>query len=118
MASVMHAMVFAVYSPWQLPQPGIAQRSRSHNAASLIVPAATFPTPSKISIKERSLPSWNPESMGPPVRRMVGILIRPAAISIPGTILSQVPTQTSPSKRWACAISSIESAIFSREGRE
>ena len=36
MASVMHAMVFAVYSPWQLPQPGMAQRSSSHNAASLI----------------------------------------------------------------------------------
>ena len=29
----------------------------------------------------------------------------------------QVPTQTSPKKQWACAISSMESAMFSRDGR-
>lgn len=41
-----------------------------------------------------------------------------AAISIPGTILSQFGTSTRPSKAWAMAITSTESAISSRLPRE
>ena len=40
---------------------------------------------------------------------------RASAISAAGTVLSQPTMQTSASKSWACTISSIESAITSRE---
>jgi len=43
---------------------------------------------------------------------------RAAPISMPGTILSQFGMHTIPSKQWARAIVSTESAISSREGRE
>ncbi len=46
------------------------------------------------------------------------MLHRAAAISIPGTILSQVQMQTIPSNRCDLIISSTESAIFSRDGSE
>ena len=49
---------------------------------------------------------------------MVGIFVRMAAITIPGTILSQLGMQTIPSKRWASIIVSTQSAISSREGSE
>ena len=49
---------------------------------------------------------------------MAGMFTRMAAISIPGTILSQLPIMTSPSKQWAWAIVSTASAISSRLGRE
>jgi hypothetical protein len=52
------------------------------------------------------------------VTTIVGTLQRTAAMSMPGTILSQVPTQTRPSNRCASTISSTASAMFSREGRE
>jgi len=39
-------------------------------------------------------------------------------MSIPGTILSQLVTRTSPSKGWAVAMISMESAISSRLARE
>ncbi|KAF5054367.1 hypothetical protein DSECCO2_388900 [anaerobic digester metagenome] len=117
-ASVMQAIVFAVYRPWQEPQPGIAAHSSSQSSHSFIVPAATRPTPSKTSVSERSRPGALPSSIGPPVSTIVGMSHRTAAISIPGTILSQVPTQTSPSKRWLWTMISIESAMFSLEGSE
>src|SRR4051794_27571458 len=44
-----------------------------------------------------------------------GLSTRASAISAAGTVLSQPTTQTSASKSCACAISSIESAITSRE---
>ena len=37
---------------------------------------------------------------------------------MPGTILSQLGMNTSPSKGWALAMISTESAMCSREGRE
>ena len=46
---------------------------------------------------------------------MVGMSRRAAAISIPGTILSQLGMRTRPSKGWAITIDSTESAISSRE---
>ena len=42
---------------------------------------------------------------------------RAAAISMPGTILSQEPSSTRPSKRLIWAMDSMELAISSREGR-
>ena len=38
-ASVMQAMVFAVYRPWQLPQPGQQASSMRFSSASVILPA-------------------------------------------------------------------------------
>ena len=55
--------------------------------------------------------------MGPPVTTIAGTFSRSAAINIPGTILSHDPTMTNPSNWCACAMSSTESAMFSRDGR-
>ena len=49
---------------------------------------------------------------------MDGIFSRAAAISMPGTILSQFGTSTKPSNPWARAIVSTLSQISSRLGRE
>ena len=59
-----------------------------------------------------------PASMGPPETNMVGTFTRAAAISRPGTFLSQLGIITSPSNWWAMAIASVESAIRSRVTRE
>ena len=56
--------------------------------------------------------------MGPPEQKIAGRFSRRAAISIPGTILSQLGMNTNPSNGWALAIISTESAICSRLGRE
>ena len=47
-----------------------------------------------------------------------GDVQRIAAISMPGTILSQLGMQTMPSKQWASIMVSTQSAISSREGSE
>ena len=64
--------------------------------------------------------SWpqqsGPESIPPPATNTQGRSSRAAAISIPGTILSQLPSSTSPSSRWAQAMISMLSAMLSREG--
>ena len=52
--------------------------------------------------------------MGPPEQKMVGIFSRAAAISRPGTFLSQLGIITSPSNWWAMTIASVESAMRSR----
>ncbi len=117
-ASVMQAMVFAVYNPWQLPHPGMAAFSSSASSSSLIFPAATLPTPSNTSVSEMSHPCRWPGSMFPPVITIAGMLHLTAAMSIPGTILSQVHMQTSPSNLCAWIISSTASATFSLEGSE
>ena len=56
--------------------------------------------------------------MGPPLTTMAGMLMRAAAMSMPGTILSQFGIKTSASKQWARARVSTESAMSSREGSE
>jgi len=60
----------------------------------------------------------NPAAMGPPLTNTVGMLQRIAAISMPGTILSQFGMQTMPSKQWALSMVSTVSAMSSREGSE
>ena len=59
-----------------------------------------------------------PASMGPPETKMVGMFTRAAAMSRPGTFLSQLGIITSPSNWWAIAMASVESAIRSRVTRE
>ncbi|MNS75110.1 hypothetical protein D3C72_1086120 [compost metagenome] len=56
--------------------------------------------------------------MGPPETKITGMLMRRAAISIPGVILSQLEMQTMASAQWALTMYSTESAISSRDGRE
>ena len=63
-------------------------------------------------------PKAGPESMGPPATKTQGMSRRAAAISIPGTVLSQPASRTRPSRRWARAITSTLSATRSREGSE
>ena len=49
-------------------------------------------------LRQERRPSWSrPESMGPPEQKMAGMFSRAAAISSPGTFLSQLGTITSPS---------------------
>ena len=59
-----------------------------------------------------------PARIGPPETKIVGTSRRTAAISMPGTILSQLGMQIMPSKAWAATIVSTESAISSRLGSE
>ena len=59
-----------------------------------------------------------PASIGPPLTKIDGILSLAAAIKSPGTFLSQFGIITSPSKGWASAIASVESAISSLVTRE
>ena len=52
--------------------------------------------------------------MGPPLTNTVGIFNRAAAMSSPGTFLSQLGIMTRPSKPCAMTIASVLSAIRSR----
>ena len=56
--------------------------------------------------------------MGPPLTMTAGMFTRSMAISIPGVTLSQLGIITMPSKGWACAIISTESAMISRLASE
>ena len=117
-ASVMQFMELAVNSPAQLPQPGQDCSSISRAVASSMRPASTAPGASKAPVRAILCPQTLPGSMGPPDTKMAGRFSRRAAMSIPGTILSQLGMNTSPSKGWAVAIISTESAMCSRLGRE
>ena len=59
-------------------------------------------------------PSMWPASIGPPETKVVGRLRRAAAMSRPGTFLSQLGIMTSASKPCASAMHSVESAMRSR----
>ena len=115
MASERQFMVFAVNMPEQEPQPGQALSSTLRSSCSLMRPARSFPTASNTLLRSVLL---SPASMGPPLTTMVGIFSLSAAMSMPGTHLSQLGISTSPSKGWAVAMISTESAMISREGRE
>lgn len=92
--------------------------SYSRSFCSSIFPAIKEPTASNILERLVFLPSIFPASMGPPDTKTVGILSLAAAISSPGTFLSQLGIITRPSKPWARTIASVESAIRSRVTRE
>ena len=112
-------MLLAVNIPEQEPQVGQLLCSTSCNPSSVMTPFCTPAAAEKMEIKSRG--SWlsvRPASIGPPLVKIVGILQRTEAISIPGTILSQLGIQIIPSNLWALIIVSTESAIISRLARE
>ncbi len=113
-------MLLAVNMPLQEPQVGQACCSNSVNLASSILPADNWPTPSNTLIKSIVFPleGSTPAFMGPPDTNTVGIFTRAAAISIPGTILSQLGMQIIASKQCARNMASTQSAINSRLARE
>ena len=88
-------MLLAVNIPLQEPQVGQACCSNSVNLASSILPAESWPTPSNTLIRSIVFPldGSTPAFIGPPDTNTVGMFTRAAAISMPGTILSQFGMQ-------------------------
>ena len=107
--------------PEHEPHDGHAEFSQSRSSSSDMFPAACLPTAS--NIEERDMPrlsppfTW-PASIGPPDTNIEGRSRRAAAISMPGTILSQLGMKTRASNGCAVAMTSIESAISSLEASE
>ena len=114
-ASVRQFIELAVNMPEQLPQVGQAHASISATVLSSTAGSADWTIASIRS--RRSLPH-SPASIGPPDTKIVGMLRRIAAISMPGVILSQLLMQTRASALWALTMYSTLSAMMSREGRE
>ena len=96
MASVRQFIELAVNMPAQEPQVGQTVFFFTVPSGSTVVPA----------------------SIGPPETNTVGMLSRSAAISIPGTTLSQFGMQISALAQCALHWYSTVSAMMSREGRE
>ena len=122
-ASPMEAMVLAVYIPPQAPSPGHIARSIRPRSSSLILPALQAPTASKASMIVTcfSVPSVSftqPGAIVPAYKNTDARSSLAAAISIPGSDLSQPASRTEPSIRSACITVSTESAITSRDTSE
>src|SRR3954452_17570945 len=117
-ASVRQFMEFAVNMPEHDPQVGHAERSMTSTSASLTVSSAAA-TMASIRSTERILPLMLtlPDSIGPPETNTVGMLIRNAAINMPGVILSQFEMHTMASAQCALTMYSTLSAMISRDGR-
>src|SRR5206468_7840966 len=117
-ASVRQFMELAVNMPEQEPQVGQAERSIVSTSASLTLLSAAA-TMASIRSTARILPLrlTLPDSIGPPETNTVGMLIRNAAISMPGVILSQLEMQTMASAQCALTMYSTLSAMISRDGR-
>ena len=96
-ASVRQFIELAVYIPEQEPQVGQQLSSYSASSFSVILPLAQAPTYSNISDRPYLTPSFSPGSIGPPLTKTDGRFILQAAISIPGTILSQLGINTTAS---------------------
>ena len=114
----MQFMVFAVNMPAHEPHVGQMTSSISLSSSSDIIPAARFPTASKMLLRSMSLPPIVPASIGPPLIITVGMFSESAAIAIPGMILSQLVTSTRASRACARTITSMESMISSLLGSE
>ena len=86
---------------------------------SSILPFLYWATASKTVLRSEASPvtGLTPGSMGPPEAKMAGMFTRRAARIMPGTILSQLGMQTTPSKQWARSMVSTLSAMSSRLGR-
>ena len=122
-ASAALAIVLAVYMPPQAPSPGQIARSIASTSSRLIRPRAQAPTASKASmiVTCRSVPSdilAMPGRIDPAYRKTLARSSRAAAISMPGSDLSQPASSTEPSSRSACMTTSTESAMTSRETSE
>ena len=100
------AIVFAVKWPAHVPGPGQATRSSSSSAAR---------GPGMASHTSWIVTPPGPARIGPLYRTTAGLSTRASAMSAAGTVLSQPTMHTSASKSCASVISSIESAITSRE---
>ena len=101
--------------PEQLPQVGHAVFSSHAHSSGVMVPAVTWPTASNRLLRSVCSPLRpRPASMGPPDTSTVGMLRRHAAISMPGTILSQLGMRTIASNWWPWTTHSTESAMTSR----
>ena len=123
MASATEAMVLAVYMPPQAPSPGQMARSMASTSARDILPAAQAPTASNASmiVTVRSEPSESlaiPGRIEPAYRKTEARSSRAAAMSIPGSDLSQPASRTDPSRRSAIITVSTESAMTSRDTSE
>ena len=86
-----------MYIPEHEPHVGHALFSYSLTSASVNLPASNEPTASNIDERLLFLPFTLPANIGPPLTTTVGMLILAAAISIPGTVLSQLGIITRPS---------------------
>ena len=117
-ASATAAIVLAVYIPPQAPSPGQIARSIRSTSSRVILPARQAPTASKASMIVTSLPSTWPGMIDPAYRNTAARSSRAAAISMPGSDLSQPASSTDPSSRSAIITVSTESAITSRETSE
>ncbi len=116
--SARQHMVLAVPKKEQDPQVGAHKFSRDRNSSSVMRPAVSIPRASCRDVSSVFRPSnTTPPRVGPPVIMMAGISSRAAAMSIPGTILSQDATRTRASRWCASATSSMESAMTSLWGR-
>ena len=98
MASHRQFMLLAVYIPEHDPHPGHTFCSYSFNPSSSMMPAFLAPTASNILDRLVSVPLTRPDIIGPPEHTMAGRSILEAAMTMPGTILSQLGTSTMPSK--------------------
>ena len=96
-ASVRQFILLAVYMPEHEPHVGHVFSSYSLRSSSLILPAVYAPTASNILERLVLHPLTWPASIGPPLTNTVGTLTLAAAISRPGTFLSQLGTITSAS---------------------
>src|SRR3954469_22861391 len=117
-ASPTAAMVFAVYIPPQAPSPGQIARSMRSTSSRVILPARHAPTASKASMIVTSRPSTCPGMIEPAYRNTDARSSRAAAISIPGSDLSQPARSTDPSSRSAIITVSTLSAMTSRDTSE
>ena len=115
--SVRLFMVFAVNSPAQDPQLGHARNSIASISSAERSPDSNLPAASNIVLTLMLRPFQRPANIGPPLTTTVGIFSRPAAMSMPGTTLSQFGIMTRPSKACPLATASTESAISSRLAR-
>ncbi len=114
-ASATDAMVLAVNMPAQEPSVGQALRSMASSSDWLMVPADRAPTASKTDTMSSASPLRLPGRIEPPYRNTLGRLSRAAAMSMPGSDLSQPAKVSRPSMRSACMTVSTESAMTSRD---
>jgi len=118
-ASVRQFIELAVNMPLHEPQVGQAERSMVCTSSSVkLSSAAAIIASTRSSACSLPLRMTLPASIGPPLTNTTGMLIRSAAISMPGVILSQLEMQTIASAQWALTMYSTESAMRSREGSE
>ena len=111
-------MVLAVPYMEQVPQEKQMFSFRRVNSSSEMAPLRRSPMDSFRSGVTKVRPSSDSKgTIEPAVRNMQGLFNDAAAMSMPGTILSQAQRNANPSKEWAFTMASMEPAISSLWGR-